>query len=258
MLRMSLLQSLILGAVEGVTEFLPISSTGHLVLASQLLQVQQTEFLKSFEIAIQLGAILAVVVLYGRALVLNPSILARVATAFIPTGVIGFLVYRAFKQYLIGSTTVVLWSLFLGGIILILCEWWHRDRETAIDDLGRMTYPQAFLIGCCQAIAIVPGVSRSAATVLGGMFLGIRRRTIVDFSFLLAIPTMGAATGYDLLQASQTFSQADAAALAVGFIASFVVALLSIRWLVRFIRTHTFAPFGIYRICIALLWWLLL
>lgn len=252
---MTVLQALILGCVEGVSEFLPISSTGHLILTGKLLGLSESEFLKSFEIAIQLGAILSVVALYGRTLLVNRSVLLRVAVAFVPTGVIGFLVHGLFRDYLIGSESVVLWSLFLGGVALIVFERWHVERRDAAAAIDDMTLVQAFWIGCFQSVAIVPGVSRAAATIVGGLLLDIKRPAIVTFSFLLAVPTMAAATGYDLLKTASAFTGQEFLLLAVGFATSFVVALLAIRWFVRFVQHHTFTGFGWYRIGVAAAFW---
>lgn len=248
---MTLLQSIILGIVEGITEFLPISSTGHLILASRLLGLSQTDFQKSFEIAIQLGAIGSVIMLYWRQF-LEFAVLGRLIAAFIPTGLIGFALYHVVKTYLFGSDTVVLWALGLGGVALIVFELLHKESDDAVADVTAIPYSKAVLIGLFQSLSIVPGVSRAGATIVGGLILGLSRTTIVEFSFLLAVPTMLAATGYDLLKNASSFEAQQLGALAAGFIASFVVALLSIKFLLAFVRTHTFIPFGIYRIAVAL------
>jgi undecaprenyl-diphosphatase len=252
---MTYLHTLILGIIEGVSEFLPISSTGHLILASYLLHLKQTDFQKSFEIAIQLGAILSVVVLYWRTLLVNFEILKRVITAFIPTALLGFIFYKIIKKVLLGSNTVVLCSLLIGGIFLVLFELWHREKESASEELSNISYSKSFMIGLCQAVAMIPGVSRSAATIIGGLSLGIKRKTIVEFSFLLSVPTMVAATGLDLMKSGVHFSMEEFYLLLMGFVSSFITALLSIKWLIHFIKNHTFISFGIYRILISLLFW---
>jgi undecaprenyl-diphosphatase len=252
---MTYLHTLILGIIEGISEFLPISSTGHLILASYLLHLKQTDFQKSFEIAIQLGAILSVVVLYWRALLINFEILKRVIAAFIPTAILGLIFYKIIKRVLLGNNTVVLSSLLIGGIFLILFELWHREKESASEELSDISYSTSFIIGLCQAVAMIPGVSRSAATIIGGLILGIKRKTIVEFSFLLSVPTMVAATGLDLMKSGGHFSMEEFKFLLIGFISSFIVALLSIKWLIHFIKNHTFISFGIYRIIISLLFW---
>jgi undecaprenyl-diphosphatase len=248
---MTLLQSIILGVVEGITEFLPISSTGHLILASRLLGLAQTDFQKSFEIAIQLGAIASVIVLYWRQF-LVPAVLGRVLAAFVPTGLIGFALYHVVKTYLFGSDTVVLWALGLGGVALIVFELLHQEGEDAVGDVASISYSKAVPIGLFQSLSIVPGVSRAGATIVGGLILGLSRSAIVEFSFLLAVPTMLAATFYDLFKNASSFAPQQFGVLAAGFISSFFVALLSIKFLLAFVRTRTFIPFGIYRIAIAL------
>ena len=252
---MNLLHAVLLGVVEGVTEFLPVSSTGHLILATRLLGLEQTEFLKSFDIAIQLGSILAVVVLYGRSLFVRPPVLRRVAAAFLPTAGVGLLLYKLIKRFLLSNNQAVLWALFLGGIGLVVFELVYREKATDTEDLGEIPYRQCFLIGIFQSLAMFPGVSRSAATVIGGLSLHLKRKTIVEFSFLLAVPTMLAATALDLLKSAPSFAVSELQFLAVGAAVSFGVSVLSIRLLLRFIRSHTFLPFGIYRIVVALALW---
>ncbi len=253
---MKLLDAILLGIVEGITEFLPVSSTGHLILTSALLRLSNTEFLKTFEIAIQLGAILSVVVLYARSLIKDPKSIRRVFVAFLPTAAIGFVAYKAVKQYLLGNQPVVVAALFIGGIILILFE--MRNRKELRGGATEISYRQAFLIGVFQSISMIPGVSRSAATIIGGLSLGLDRKTIVEFSFLLAIPTMAAATGLDILKNASSFSMAEFELLATGFIVSFLVALVCIKWLLRYIQNHSFISFGIYRIGVALVYWFVL
>lgn len=253
---MTWIDSIILGVIEGVTEFLPISSTGHLILASELLGIPQSAFLSSFQIAIQLGAIAAVVFLYWKSF-LDFRFLTKLFVAFVPTGLVGFLVYPYVKGFLLGNSMVVVASLFLGGIILILFEFFHKERASSLEGAKQITYGQALLVGLFQSIAIVPGVSRSAATIIGGLIVGMRRVAIVEFSFLLAVPTMVAATGYDLLKSADTFAFDQFGLLALGFITAFAVALLSMRFLLTIVRRHTFIPFGIYRIVLAVLFFLI-
>ncbi len=254
---MHIFDAALLGIVEGITEFLPISSTGHMILASQLLHVTQNELLKNFEIIIQLGAICAVVVLYWRSF-LNIEILKRLIVGFIPTGIIGLALYKIVKTYFLGNDYLVLTMLVLGGIALIAFEYFHREQDTATRESENITYRQALGIGLFQSLAVVPGISRSAATIIGGMLLGLSRPAIVEFSFLLAVPTLGAATALDLLKSYSTFSANDIRVLAVGFIAAFLSALFVIRLLLQYVRTRTFIPFGIYRIVAAILFWLII
>lgn len=254
---MTIIESIILGIIEGITEFLPVSSTGHLILAADLLAIADSPFLTSFEIIIQLGAIFAVVFLYWKELFKIENI-KKLIVAFIPTGVVGLTVYKVIKEYLLGNEYVVVGALFLGGIVLIIFELLHKENAEAPEaerEIADVTYKQALGIGLFQSLAVVPGVSRSAATIMGGLLLGLKRKTTVEFSFLLAVPTMCAATGLDLLKNAGNFSRDQVDVLTVGFIVSFVVALLSIKFLLVYIQKHNFIPFGVYRIVLALLFW---
>lgn len=250
---MSYLHALIIGIVEGITEFLPISSTAHMILTSHLLGIEESEFVKSFEIIIQLGAILSVVALFWRKL-LDVEVLKKAVVAFIPTGILGLTVYKALKAVLLGNIAVVLGALLVGGIVLILFDRRAPDADERID-FSTITYRKAVLIGLAQCVALIPGVSRSAATIVGGSLLGVPRRTIVEFSFLLAVPTMGAATGYDLLKNYQTLA-GHLDVLAVGFVVSFVTALLAIQSFLGFVKRRSFAAFGWYRIVLAVAYFL--
>lgn len=250
---MTALQAIILGIVEGLTEFLPVSSTAHLVLATNVLRLAETEFMKSFQIIIQFGAILSVVILYWDKF-LNWEVFKRLVVAFIPTGIIGLAVYKILKQYLLGNLRVILASLLLGGIVLIIWERFSAKEETEFD-LTEITYGRAMLIGLCQAIAIIPGVSRSAATIVGGMLVGVSKRTIVEFSFMLAVPTMLAASSLELLKNHAAISE-DVPALAIGFIVSFFVAIAAIKWFLAYVKQHDFRVFGWYRIALAIVYFL--
>jgi undecaprenyl-diphosphatase len=256
---MTIIASFLLGIIEGVTEFLPISSTGHMILLSNLLTLTQTEFLKSFEIIIQLGAILAVVAIYWHKLLVNMEILKRVIVAFIPTGIIGLALYKIIKSYLLGNNAVVLWALFIGGVVIILFELWQSKIELRgeasklgqIDNSEKISYKQAVGLGLFQSMAIIPGVSRSAATIIGGLAMKIKRETIVEFSFLLAVPTMMAATGLDLVKNSLSFSKNEVGLLLIGFCVSFLVALLAVKTFVAYVQKHSFIVFGVYRLILA-------
>lgn len=250
---MTPLDAALLGVVEGISEFLPISSTGHLILASTLLGLPQGALEKTFEIAIQLGAIMAVVALYWKRF-FDIELLAKLFVAFLPTAIIGFTVYPFFKAVLNGNAHVVVWSLIIGGIVLIAFDHWKREEDGTIESL---TYAQCAILGVCQSVAIIPGVSRSAATIIGGEMLGMSRAAVVEFSFLLAVPTMLAATAFDVLKQWHAFSAADAGLIGIGGLVAFVVALASIRWLLHFVKNHGFAAFGVYRIVVGLAFLLL-
>lgn len=250
---MSLFHALILGLVEGITEFLPVSSTAHLILTSHLLHLAESEFVKSFEIIIQLGAILSVVVLYWTRF-WNWAVLKKLVVAVIPTGVIGLTVYKAIKGYLLGNIPVVLAALLIGGIALIIFEGFQQRTERDVD-FSEITYRTAFLIGLFQAIAIIPGVSRSAATIVGGSLIGVSKRTIVDFSFMLAVPTMIAASGLELVKGHSALA-GHYDVLAVGFVVSFITAFAAIKAFLGFIKRRNFAAFGWYRVVLAAVYFL--
>ena len=244
--------AVVLGIVEGVTEFLPISSTAHLILASRALGIQETEFLKSFEIIIQLGAILSVVVLYWNRF-LHLEVLKKLVVAVIPTGVIGLTVYKAIKGYLLGNVAVVLVTLLVGGIALIVFERFQQRDDRDVD-FSEITYRKAFLIGLFQAIAVIPGVSRSAATIVGGSLLGVSKRTIVEFSFMLAVPTMLAASGLELLK-NRSALDGNLTILGIGFVVSFITAILAIKSFLGYIKKRDFSAFGWYRIVLAIVFY---
>lgn len=244
--------ALLLGVIEGITEFLPVSSTAHLILASDALRLATSDFLKSFEIIIQLGAILSVVVLYWRRF-WNWHILSKLVVAFVPTGIIGLALYRVVKT-LLGSVSIVLWMLLIGGIALIIFERFS-ERDDTDSDFSEITYRRALLVGLFQAIAIVPGVSRSAATIVGGSLIGIGKRTIVEFSFMLAVPTMLAASGLELLKDYRALN-GHVGVLAVGFVVSFVTAVIAIKSFLTYLKRHDFTVFGWYRIALAIAFYL--
>lgn len=245
-----------MGIVEGLTEFLPISSTAHLIFTSVLLKIPSSEFLKSFEISIQLGAILAVVLIYFKRVWNNISIIWKLAAAFIPTAIIGLLLYKIVKNYLLESYLLIAISLVVGGIIIILFEKYYSKHilsEASDDDLNKITYKQAAILGVVQSLAIIPGVSRAGATIIGGLSLGIKRKTIVEFSFLLAIPTMLAATILDIYKNPTIFSGDQLTVWLVGFITSFITAIIGVKFLIKYVQNNNFTFFGWYRIVIGLI-----
>lgn len=252
---MNFIQALILSIVEGISEFLPISSTGHLILASNILKIAQTDFVKDFQIIIQLGAIFAIVFLYWNTLFKKVEVWKKILTAFIPTGIIGFVLFNFIKSFLLGNLYVTLISLFAGGIILIMLELMYKEKEHHVEDVEKISYKNAFIIGIFQAIAVIPGVSRSAATIIGALFLGTKRKAATEFSFLLAVPTMMAATGFDIVKSNFSYSANEWLILLTGFIGSFIVAIIVVKWFLQFIQTNTFIPFGIYRIVLAILFY---
>ncbi|WP_456465863.1 undecaprenyl-diphosphate phosphatase [Persephonella sp.] len=252
---MGILESIILGIVEGITEFLPISSTGHLILVSHIMGIQQTTAHKTFEVAIQLGSILAVVFLYRDRIFKDIDLWKKLIVAFIPTGVLGFLLYKIIKSLF--SPYVVAFMLILGGVIFILIEKFYTKKEHNIKSLEEIPYLKAFFIGVFQSLSMIPGTSRSGATIIGGLLLGFDRKTAAEFSFLLAVPTMFVATGYDIFKNYKHFQPENWITLATGFITAFIFAVISIKFLLGFIKKHTFIPFGIYRIIVGILFFLI-
>lgn len=254
-----LLSALILGIVEGLTEFLPVSSTGHLILVGQLLGFNDDKG-KVFEIAIQFAAILAVVWEYrarlGHAVVSLRSdaasrrLAANLIVAFLPAAILGFLFLKEIKTYLF-NPVVVATALIVGGVLILWAERrTHIVRAETIDDID---WRDALKVGFAQALAMIPGTSRSGATIIGGLFFGLSRRAAAEFSFFLAIPTMFAATSYDVYKNWHLFSADDIALFAVGGAASFLSALLAVRALIRFISRHDFTVFAWYRIVFGVL-----
>lgn len=255
---MNYLHAFVLAIVEGLTEFLPVSSTAHLILVGKFLKLQETDFLKSFDIFIQLGAILAVASIWFRRLLSDFGLVKKVLVAFIPTAIVGMVLYKIVKTFLLGNTSVILWSLFIGGIALIAFEFLHNKEDKEQIEVQDISYKQAVGIGLFQALAIIPGVSRSASTILGGMLLGLKRKTAVEFSFLVAIPTMGAAVALDLFKSAGSFSTDQFGLMLFGCVVSFIIALIAVKGLTAFVRRHTFIGFGVYRIILALgLFWIL-
>jgi undecaprenyl-diphosphatase len=254
---MNLIHVFILSLIEGLTEFLPISSTGHLILASKLLNIEPTSFTKTFEIVIQLGAILAVVVLYFKKLITSINLLKKLAVAFIPTAIVGFTLYPLIKDVLLGSSSITLNALFFGGIALIGIEWFLRRKKTQAQEISEVTYKQALIIGTFQSLSVVPGVSRAAATIVGGLLTGLNRPTATEFSFLLAVPTMFAATVLDIYKSHEMIAQGGFLTLFVGTTLSFLFAIVAVKFLIGFVKKHDFTAFGIYRIVLAVLFWLI-
>ena len=248
---MDILQTIILSLVEGITEFLPVSSTGHMILASYVMKISDQAFVKTFEIAIQLGAIAAIVMLYYKRFIQGIDIYIKLFIAFLPTAAVGFLAYKTIKTYLVNPLGVSL-ALVVGGVILILIDKWVVSRESRYVELEDISYKNAFFIGLAQCVSMIPGVSRAAATIIGGVANGLNKKQATEFSFLLAVPTMCAATGYDLLKTDATLSSREFLLLAIGFAGAFVSAWLAVKVFIRFVENHGFKAFGYYRIFIGI------
>jgi undecaprenyl-diphosphatase len=244
---MDILNAIILGIIEGITEFLPISSTGHLIVASKWLGIESTDANLAFEVIIQLAAILAVLANYkDKFSPKHLNLWVKVAIAFIPLAVIGFLFSDVIKTLF--SVPVVGVMFIIGGIIFILLERNYKENYSTTIDVTHVTYTQALWIGVAQVFALIPGTSRAGSSIVGAMLCGLNRKTSAEFSFLLGLPVLAAASGYDLFKHYQLFSLSDLTALAVGFITSFIVAYFTIKLFIRFLENFTFVSFGIYRI----------
>lgn len=248
---MNIFYAAILGILEGVTEFIPVSSTGHLIVASHLLKIPQTDFLKMFEVVIQLGAALAVLPLFLKRFFSDRKVFYRLVIAFIPTAIAGVLFYSAIKTFFNSPMTVII-SLAVGGVALIGIEYVVKKKSSSMLPASDfISYKKSFLLGMFQAIAIIPGVSRSGATIAGGLLMGMSRSALVEFSFLLALPTIAAASIFDIYQTQIAWSSQEITLLAVGLIAAFVTAYFSMKWFLAYISRHSFTVFGIYRIIAA-------
>ena len=249
-----LLQAFILGVVEGLTEFLPISSTGHLILAGDLLGFNDDRG-KLFEIVIQFGAILAIVWEYRQRIVgilcgmLNDAgaqkFIINIAIAFLPLAVLGLLFGKAIKTHLFQPVPVAL-AFIIGGLVILWAE--KREHLIRINNIEELSALDALKLGLAQAVALIPGTSRSGATIIGGLLFGLSRKAATEFSFFLAIPTLGAATFYQLYKERELLSMDDLGMWVVGLVSSFISAFLCVRWLLRFISNHDFTPFAWYRI----------
>ena len=244
---MDILQAIIIGIIEGFTEFLPISSTGHMIVASQFLEIEQSAVIKAYEVIIQFAAILAVMLLYREKINLKEiGLWSKIMAAFLPLAMIGFLLKDWVKEFFTVET--VAWMFIVGGIIFIVVEYFHKDTEKSSQEVEEVSWSQAMSIGFGQVFSLIPGTSRAGSTIIAGMLSGVSRKASTEFSFLLAIPVMMAVSGYDLLKHYKDFMGADLTAFAVGFVVAFVVAYITIKMFIVFLQRFTFVAFGIYRI----------
>ncbi len=249
---MSILHAIVIAIVEGITEFLPVSSTGHMMITQKILGMEINDFVKAFTVNIQFGAILSVIVLYWKRFFQSVDFYLKLFVAFIPAAIIGFLA-SDFIDSMLENVVVVAVTLLLGGIVLVFVDKWFKQTENN----DEISYPSAFKIGLYQCIAMIPGVSRSAATIIGGMTQKLDRKSAAEFSFFLAVPTMAAASGYKLLK---LFMQSDGSAmlsdnltiLLIGNVVAFIVALLAIKTFIGLLTKYGFKYFGYYRIVVGL------
>ncbi len=252
---MDVLQAIILGLIEGATEFLPISSTGHMIVASHWLGIAQNEGNKAFEVIIQLAAILAVVANYREKFSLKYlELWKKVVLAFIPLGFVGLLLHKQIKAMF--TVEIVAVMFIVGGVVFLIVEYIQRNKVYPVSRVEDVSIRQALWIGVAQVLALIPGTSRAGASIIGALLVGLNRKASAEFSFLLALPVMLAASGFDLLKHYQDFAGAHFAPLIGGFVVAFVSAWLVMRLFIRFLERFTFVAFGIYRILFGglLLW----
>jgi undecaprenyl-diphosphatase len=259
---MNILQTIILGIVEGLTEFLPVSSTFHLIFAAKILQIPQTDFQKLFEVFIQSGAILSVVFLYFNEMKKDYDLIKRVLVSFLPTALIGFVFYKMIKNVFFENILLMLFVFVGMGLVFIVVEKIHQGRaghgQPLQKSIADLSYVQAILIGVFQALAVIPGVSRAGAVLVFMMILGFNRKEAAKYSFLLAVPTIFAASAYDLfkmrgLLVGTSRDLTMQLQLGVGFFVSFVVSYFVIKWFIGFLQKNTLLPFGVYRIIAGML-----
>ncbi|HOT88266.1 MAG TPA: undecaprenyl-diphosphate phosphatase [Bacteroidales bacterium] len=251
---MTYLEAIIIAIVEGITEFLPISSTGHMIITQAVLGIPYTDFVKAFTVNIQFGAILSVIILYWKHFFQSVHFYYKLFVAFIPAAIIGFLL-GDYIDAMLENVVVVAVSLVIGGIILLFVDNWFKNAD---DTQKEVSYKQALKIGFFQCIAMIPGVSRSAATIIGGLSQKLNRKYAAEFSFFLAVPTMFAASAYKLLKTYEVIDATNIKILIVGNITAFVVALIAIRTFITYLQKHGFKLFGYYRIILGLVILLLL
>ncbi|SFV53310.1 Undecaprenyl-diphosphatase [hydrothermal vent metagenome] len=249
---MDIFQAIIIGIIEGFTEFLPISSTGHMIVASQFLGVDQDSVTKAYEVIIQFAAILAVMLIYHEKITLKKiDLWLKLFVAFLPLAVVGFIFKDQIKALF--NVETVAWMFIIGGVVFLIVEYFYEPREHMVKDVETVSYIQAWWVGFSQIFSLIPGTSRAGATIIGGMLGGLDRKTSSDFSFLLAIPVMGAVSAYDLLKHYKEFANANWEAFGLGFLVAFVVAYITVKLFLVFIQKFTFVSFGIYRILFGVL-----
>ncbi len=249
------LNSFVLGIVEGITEFLPISSTAHLILASHFLHMPQSTLQKFFEVFIQSGAIIAVIIMYFKKL-WQEKIQFNILLSFIPTAVVGFLLYKVIKGVFFASNLLIIIALFVGGIIFLILEILIKKNKIKLTkSIESINFKQALLIGLLQSLAILPGISRAGAVMVAMMFMGYKRDESAVYSFLLAIPTVLAASVFDLYKVRGliSFYTSDTTYLFIGLITAFITAYISVKWLISYLKKNSLSPFGIYRIALAII-----
>ncbi|MDQ7085731.1 MAG: undecaprenyl-diphosphate phosphatase [Sulfurovum sp.] len=244
---MDIFQAIIIGVIEGVTEFLPISSTGHMIVASEFLGMPQDALTKAYEVIIQFAAILAVMLIYKEQISIKKHVLwTKILIAFLPLGLIGYIFSEQIKALFTVQT--VAWMFIIGGMVFLIVEYFYSEEKVQTKEIESVSFTQAIWIGIAQVFSLIPGTSRAGATIIGGMLVGMDRKTSTEFSFLLAIPVMTVVSGYDLWNHYADFADAHWGAFILGFITAFIVAYITIKLFLVFLERFTFVAFGIYRI----------
>ena len=244
---MDISQAVVIGAVEGFTEFLPISSTGHMIVVSKFMNLPQDVALKAYEVIIQFAAILAVLIEYRSKITFKEiELWKKVLVAFLPLLVVGYIFKDQIKALF--DPTLVAMMFIVGGVAFLIIEYFYDESKVRVKEVEQMSYKDAFITGLFQLLSLIPGTSRAGATIAGDMLIGLSRKAAAEFSFLLAIPVMGAVSLYDLLKHYKDLMQGDLVAYGVGFVTAFVVAWITIKLFLAFISRFSFVPFGIYRI----------
>jgi undecaprenyl-diphosphatase len=251
-INLDIFQAIVIGIIEGFTEFLPISSTGHMIVASKFLNVKESSLTEAYQVIIQFAAIMAVMLIYREKLAVSEIALwKKIMVAFFPLAIVGFIFKDQIKALF--SVEVVATMFIIGGIIFLIVEKFYQEDESHTTDVEAVSYRQALWVGIAQIFSLVPGTSRAGATIIGGLLTGMDRKTSAEFSFLLAIPVMATVSGYDLLKHYQDFADANWSAFLIGFAVAFVVAYLTIKLFLVFLHRFTFVFFGIYRIILGVI-----
>jgi len=249
---LDIFQAIIIGIIEGFTEFLPISSTGHMIVASEFMGLSQDSLTTAYEVIIQFAAILAVMLIYKEKITFKKvDLWVKLLVAFLPIALVGFIFKDQIKTLF--NVETVAWMFIIGGIIFLVVEYFYEEKEYHVSEVEDVTMMQAFWVGIAQIFSLIPGTSRAGATIIGGLLIGLDRKTSMEFSFLLAIPVMVAVSGYDLLKHYKDFADANWVAFGIGFVTAFIVAYITIKLFLVFIERFTFVAFGIYRIIFGVL-----
>jgi undecaprenyl-diphosphatase len=249
--KLNTTQAIILGVIEGITEFLPVSSTGHMIVASSFMQIQEDDFVKGFQVIIQFAAILSVLVLYWNRFLPNWNFYKKLLIAFLPTAILGFLFKDVIDKFL-ESALLVAWSLLVGGFILIWSDYIFQRLQNTGRKISSLTVSDSIKLGLYQSIAMIPGVSRSGATIMGGLMLGMNKKEATEFSFFLAVPTMAAATVYKMFKIYKHLNWEHIQVLSIGFVVSFVVSIIAIKFFIGIVARYGFKGFGYYRVLVGI------